>query len=255
MSAPCSNGRNRMGGHHGVVAHQGQAVAVGHVGQGLVVEHVVLRVGHRFDVHRPRVRPDGRLDRLGPRGVDEGDVDAQPLERLPEQRERTAVQGRGRNDMLPGVGQVEQGHADGLLPAAEPQRAHPAFEGRQALLEHVGRGVHQPGVYPAHLLQGKEVGRVLRIAEAIAGGLVDGHGAGAGRGVGLLAGVQRERSQPAKREIVLGFVRHGLWFPAYRLRRGCRSRRSFSSSHRSSRMALALARSASALAGSFNTVR
>ena len=49
---------------HRVVADHRQAVRVGHVGDRLVVEHVVLRIGQRFDVHRPGVGPNGRGDVL-----------------------------------------------------------------------------------------------------------------------------------------------------------------------------------------------
>ncbi len=76
------------------------------------------------------------------------------------------------------------------MPAAGRQRAHPALQVCQALLQHVAGGVHDAGVDVTHLLEGEEIGRVLRVAELVAGGLVDRHRPAARRGIGLLAGVQ-----------------------------------------------------------------
>ena len=94
-----------------------------------------------------------------------------------------------------GVGQVEQGDRDGLLSAGECQGPDAALQGRHPLLEDVGRGIHQPGIDPAHLLQGEQIGRVLGALEDVAGGLVDRHCPGAGRGVRLLSGVNRQRAR------------------------------------------------------------
>ena len=97
--------------------------------------------------------------------------------------------------MLAAVDQVPKRHGDCLLAARHPQGADSAFQGGHPLFEHVGRGIHQPRVDPAHLLQGKQVGRVLRALETVAGRLVDGRCPGAGVRVGLLPGVQRQGSQ------------------------------------------------------------
>jgi hypothetical protein len=68
--------------------------------------------------------------------------------------------------------------------AAGRQRADAAFEAGETLFEHVGRRVHDARVDVAEFLQRKEVGGVLRVAELVAGRLVDRHGAAAGGGVG-----------------------------------------------------------------------
>ena len=67
-----------------VVADHRQALGMGDVGDRPVVEHVVLRIGHRFDIHRPGVRPNGLGDVLRIGGIDERHLDAQPLESLAE---------------------------------------------------------------------------------------------------------------------------------------------------------------------------
>ncbi len=97
--------------------------------------------------------------------------------------------------MRTGVGQIQQGDGDRLLPAGEGQGPDAAFQRGHPLLEDVGRGVHQPRVDPAHLLQGKQVRRMLRALEHVARGLMDRHRAGTGRGVRLLSGVQCQRAK------------------------------------------------------------
>ena len=74
-------------------------------------------------------------------------------------------------------------------PLDRAKAADAAVQGRHPLLEHVGRGVHQPRVDPAQLLQGEQVGGVFGALEHVAGGLMDGHGPRAGRRVGRLPGV------------------------------------------------------------------
>ncbi len=81
---------------HRIVANDRQAVLVGHVGNRLEIQNVVLGVGHRLDVNGPRVRLHGPGDALRIGGVDEGDLDPQPLEGLGEERDRAAVEGRRR---------------------------------------------------------------------------------------------------------------------------------------------------------------
>ena len=74
----------------------------------------------------------------------------------------------------------------------EAQGGDAAFEGRDALLEHAGGRVHDPGVDVAELLEPEQAGRVRGVVEDVAGRRVDRHGAGVGRRVRLLAGVEGE---------------------------------------------------------------
>ena len=102
---------------HRVVAHHRQAMLVGHIGNGLVVEHVVLRIGQRFDIHRPGVGPNGSGNFLGIFGIDESHVDTQSLEGLRKQRDCAAVKRRRGNDVPAGMHQIPQCNGDRLLPA------------------------------------------------------------------------------------------------------------------------------------------
>ncbi len=78
-------------------------------------------------------------------------------------------------------------------PDAEPERAHAAFERRDALLEDARRRIHDPGVDVAEFLEPEETRRVSRVVEDVARRGIDRHGPRVGRRIGLLPGVQRQR--------------------------------------------------------------
>ncbi len=85
------------------------------------------------------------------------------------------------------------------------QSRYAAFQCRHALLEHVGRRVHNAGIDVPEFFQRKQVGTVFGVVESVGGRLVNRHGAGLSRRVGLLAGVQLEGF-----EMLGGFLGHGL---------------------------------------------
>ena len=84
--------------------------------------------------------------------------------------------------------QVQRG-----LAAGRGNRTNTAFQGRDALLEHRGGGVADAAVDMPGAFQIEQRRRLVRRLEHIRGGEVDGHGAGAGGGVGLAACVQCQR--------------------------------------------------------------
>ncbi len=199
MSIPCSNGRNSDRRQHRVVADQRQTTGVGRLRNGAIVEHVVLRIRQRLDVNGPGVGPDGLGDVLRIGGVDKRHVNPQSLESLPEQGNRSAVERGGGNDVAAGVNEIEQGHGDGLLTAAEGQRPDPAVERGHPLLKDVGGRIHQPRVNPAEFFQCEQVGGVFGAPKHVAGRLMDRHRPGPRVRVRYLAGVQCQRSQSSRR--------------------------------------------------------
>ncbi len=126
----------------------------------------------------------------GSAGIDEGDLDAEAREGIVELVVGAAVQAAAADDMVAGAAQGQHDQGLGGMPGTGRQRAHAAFQVGQALLEHVGGGVHDAGVDVAQLFQGEQVGGMFGVLELVAGGLVDRHGTAAGGGVGHLAGVQ-----------------------------------------------------------------
>ena len=169
-----------------VVDDERQAVAVGDGGNGLDVRNVAVRVAQRLEIDGARVRLDGRLDRCGVVRVHERRRDAVLRQRVCQQVIGAAVDRLLRDDVVALPRQRLNGIGDGRRAGGRGQSGHAALKGRHALLEHVLRGVRQAAVDVARVRQA-EAGRSLcAVTEYIGRRLVDGHGARAGGGIGLL---------------------------------------------------------------------
>ena len=95
----------------GVVDNQRHMMRVGHLGKHLDVDHIQRGIGYRFNKHRLGVRLEHPVQLVRrDRGTDKIKVDAQVAQRLVEQVERTAVNRRGRNNMIARFGDI--GNAD-----------------------------------------------------------------------------------------------------------------------------------------------
>ena len=195
MSKPCSIGRNKRRRQRRVVDDRRQPVAVGDVGDLPVVRHVVLRVAGRFEVNGAGVLVHQLAEAFRLARVEEPHLDAELGEGLREQGPRPAVEAVGGDEVLPRVHDRQERRGDRRLAAGEGQSRRAAVERRQALLQHVVGGVHQAAVDVAELAQPEQIRRVLGVVEHVAGRRVDRHGAGRGRGVGHLTGVQRQRAK------------------------------------------------------------
>ena len=101
-----------------------------------------------------------------------------------------AVDGRRRDDVVAGPGEVEDRQRLGRLAGRETERGDAALERGDALLEDVGRRVHDPGVDVPEFLEAEEPGRMRGVVEDVGRRGVDRDGAGVGRRVGLLAGME-----------------------------------------------------------------
>ena len=189
MSAPWLRGWHRYG-VASVLSTTSGICCRGRPGDTLEVEHVTLRVAQGLGEEGLGVGPDG-----GPPGVevvgvvDEGRLDAELGQRVVEQVVGAAVERGRRDDVAAVLGQVQQGHGLGGLSAGDGQGGHTTFERGDPLLEDGLRRVHDPGVDVPELLQPEERRRVRGVAEGVARGLVDRHGAGAGGGVRCGTGV------------------------------------------------------------------
>jgi hypothetical protein len=115
----------------------------------------------------------------------------------PEAREGVAELGVGAavepaagDDVVARLAEGEDRLNLGGVAARCRQRADAPFQAGDALLQHIRGGVHDPGVDVAGFLQGKQRRGVRRIAELVAGRLVDRHRATTGGRIRLLAGVE-----------------------------------------------------------------
>ena len=154
------------------------------------VEDVVLRVGDGLTEERLGVGRHGRPPRVQVVGVlDEADLDAQLRQRVVEQVVRAAVQPRAGDDVVTGVGEVEDRECLGGLARGKEQRRDPAFECGDALLDDVLGRVHDPGVDVAGLGETEKRRGVLGAVERVRRGLVDRQSPRVGGGIGRLTGV------------------------------------------------------------------
>ena len=123
-------------------------------------------------------------------GVDKGDVDAQARERVVELVEGAAIEPCAADDVIACAAEGEDGHGLRAVAAAGRDRGHTALKISHTLLKHIGGRIHDAGVDVAELLQRKQIGSMFRIAELVAGRLIDRHGTAAGCWVRGLAGMQ-----------------------------------------------------------------
>ena len=97
-----------------------------------------------------------------------------------------AVDGLLGNDVVTSLCQRLDGIGDGCGTGSGCQSGHAAFQRGDELLEDVLRGVGQAAVDVARVSQTEAVCGVLAVAEDVGSGLINGHCAGIGGGVGLL---------------------------------------------------------------------
>ena len=128
--------------------------------------------------------------------VDPGQLDGHLPQQVFELVDRPAVERRGRDDVVAGCQEREEGRRLCGDAAGEGDRAAAAFEVRHALLEHGDRRVHDARVGVAVLLEVEVGGRRFGVLEDVAGRLENRHRAGAGIGIGPLPGVHLPGLEP-----------------------------------------------------------
>ncbi|MNS70297.1 hypothetical protein D3C72_1036390 [compost metagenome] len=151
------------------------------------VGDVAQRVADRLREDGLGAVVDQRFESGHVAGVGEARGDAVLRQRVRKQVVGAAVQRAGRHDVVARFGDGHDGVGHGRLARGQRQRRDTAFQGRHALLQHVGRGVHDAGIDVARHLQVEQVGAVLRIVESVSHGLIDGHRHGARRRIRAVA--------------------------------------------------------------------
>ena len=180
------DGTDQVRGAEGVINDQRQAVLVGDGCNGVDVGDVAVGVAQGLQIDGLGVGLDGVLHLGQVVGVHEGGGDAELGQGVLQQVVAAAVDGLLGHDVVTGLCQCLDGVGDGGGTGSGGQSSHAALQRGDALLEHVLRGVGQAAIDVACIGQTEAVGGVLAVAEHIGSGLVDGHGAGIGGGVGLL---------------------------------------------------------------------
>ena len=173
-------GSDDVGRAEGVVHDEGQAVTVGYGGDAFDVEHVAVGVAEGLGEDGLRLGPDGGFEGLEVVHVDDGVAHTLTRERVGDEVVAAAVEVVGSHEVVSGLQDVLQRIGDGSGAAGNGQTGHTAFEGGHAVFEDALRGVGQTAVDVAGVTQSEAVGGVLRVAEHVAGGLIDGHRTGVG---------------------------------------------------------------------------
>jgi hypothetical protein len=111
-----------------------------------------------------------------------------------------SVEGRRGDDGVACPRQIQEGQGLRRLPARGGHGCDAPFEVGDASLEDVDRGVHDPRVDVAELPEPEELGGVVGGVEDVGGGRIDGNGACAGGGIGLIPGAAWTARVPSPRD-------------------------------------------------------
>ena len=142
------------------------------------VEH---RVGRRLDEQVLRVRLDRRLDQLGLRGVDVGEIEAELAAHALEQPERAAVGVVADEHVIAGL-EPRQQRVDRRHARGERERRRACLDRGDVALERHARRILRAAVFEAGVRLPEAVLHVGR-------GLINRRDDGAGGGIRFLAGV------------------------------------------------------------------
>ena len=115
------------------------------------------------------------------------DFDSEFRQRVMKQVISAAVEVIRRDDVIAGLGDIQNRQSRSRLAAGNGESADPAVDGGDALLQHVIRRIHDPRINVAELSEPEEIGGVLGALELVRRGLVNGYGPGTRRRVGLLS--------------------------------------------------------------------
>lgn len=177
-------------GGEGAVNDEGDAVGGRDGGDGFEVGYIETGVADGLTEEGLGLGGDGGGEVLRVFWINEFYVDAELREDVVKLCVGTAVEVVGRDDFVSGLGEVDDGIKDGAGAGGDAEAGGSTLEGGDALLEHVGRWVHQPGVDITEFAETEEVGCVLGIVKDERTGLVEGNRAGVGGGFRLVTGVK-----------------------------------------------------------------
>ena len=160
-----------------VIDDQRDARLFGDASDRLEVQHVDVRVADRLDEDRPRPVVDRAPEVLRIGAVDQMRLHPVFRQRVLEQVERAAVQRLGRNQLVAGVGDVQDRIRGRRRTGRQRERPASAFEGGDSLLQNLVGGVGDARVVEPEFLDGADRLGLLEVLKDEGSGLVDGHGA------------------------------------------------------------------------------
>ena len=122
----------------------------------------------------------------------EGRGDAEAGQRVRQQVDRAAIERSRRHDMVAGIHQRRNAEVKRRHTARGAYCADAVLQRRQTLLQNGDRRIGDAGIEMSGTFQVEQRSRMVGILEDVGGGLIDRHRARAGRGIGMLAGMQAQ---------------------------------------------------------------
>src|SRR5690625_4312600 len=167
-------------------------MALGDLRQRRQIDHLEPRIAHNLGEEQAGFRSDRLLEGGRIARVDEGRLDPEAGQSVGKEIEGAAVKRRGGDDVSSLAHQCGDRKEESGMAGGGSETGDPAVQRRYSLLEDRDRGIADPGVEIAGLLQVEERGSMIGILKDIGGRLIDGYGARTGHWIRLLACVQRE---------------------------------------------------------------
>ena len=158
-----------------IIYGEGEAVSMGNISYSGDIDEVELGVAQRLSVDELGIGLDSCLEVLRILGIDEGRRDTEAGQRDAQEIIRTAVDAGGGYDMVTSAQQGEDRRSDSAHAACRSDGTYTTFEGCQALLQDVGRGVIEAGIEVCRDLQVKDPSSVVSTIKSEGIRLIKGH--------------------------------------------------------------------------------
>ena len=185
----------------GVINDQRQANLVGNGRDRRQVGHIAAGVRDRFTENRAGVVIHSGLNRGQIFEINKLGRPAEPFDGLAELGDRATIKTGGHHHVIARLHQREQRHDLGCVARRAANRADAAFQRGHTFLQNRHGRVGQTRVDVTHLLQVKQRGRVVCIAEHIGGRLIDRGLAGTSGRIGAGACVDLQRVEAIVRGV------------------------------------------------------
>ena len=163
--------------------------------QRIEVRDVELRVADGFSVESPRPGRERLTKCLRILRVHELHRPAQLGQGVVKELIGPAIEVVRRHDFVADLSDGQQSQRGSALAGRNGQSARAAFQRCDALLEDVGRRVHDPRIDVAEFLKSEKIRRVICALKNVGGGLVDGHRPSSGRRIRSLPGVEGQSAE------------------------------------------------------------
>ena len=178
VNAECAGVKAGEGDERGV-GHERHATATGDAREGGQVDHLHLRVGDDLEEEGAGAVVDGLLHGTEVSQVAEHGLDTETPECAGDERVGVAEKMARGDDLLPSLGDSQEGVADGGHAGAERDDVGGAGECADLILEEGHGGVHDARIVWVVGAAAEGIGHADGVAKLVGCGVIDGHAQGA----------------------------------------------------------------------------